>query len=215
MTARDEILQRIRAALATPAAAPAAPAPLSEFMPPSGKGSDDRLALFQLQARDLRAEFVLVADLHEMMDKLRALAGAEGWKKVAFHAGEMATPAACSLGLPLLATEGGYEVNEMESCDASITQCDALVAQTGSVMVSSRSTGGRGITVLPPHHVVLARRDQLVGDLTEAFALIRQRYGPSMPSMVSFITGPSRTGDIERILVLGAHGPKKLTIFCV
>jgi len=59
---------------------------------------------------------------------------------------------------------------------------------------------------------VLARRDQLVPDLPVAFARLRARYGQDFPSMISFITGPSRTGDIERILVLGAHGPKQLTI---
>ncbi len=54
----------------------------------------------------------------------------------------------------------------------------------------------------------------MVADLPAAFALVKQKYGGNYPSMISFITGPSRTGDIERILVLGAHGPKKLTIFC-
>jgi L-lactate dehydrogenase complex protein LldG len=68
--------------------------------------------------------------------------------------------------------------------------------------------------VLPPHHVVLARREQLVPDLPAAFALVKSKHGAAYPSMISFITGPSRTGDIERILVLGAHGPKKLTILC-
>jgi len=63
--------------------------------------------------------------------------------------------------------------------------------------------------------VVLARRDQLVPDLTAAFTLLSDTYGIDYPSLVSFITGPSRTGDIERILVLGAHGPKRLSIFCV
>ena len=53
-----------------------------------------------------------------------------------------------------------------------------------------------------------------VADLPEAFALLKIKYGRAYPSMISFITGPSRTGDIERTLVLGAHGPKKLTIFC-
>ena len=59
------------------------------------------------------------------------------------------------------------------------------------------------------------REAGLVADLPAAFALVKQKYGAKFPSMISFITGPSRTGDIERILVLGAHGPKKLTIFCL
>jgi len=55
----------------------------------------------------------------------------------------------------------------------------------------------------------------LVPDLPAAIDLVKKKYGNNYPSMISFITGPSRTGDIERILVLGAHGPKKLTILCV
>jgi L-lactate dehydrogenase complex protein LldG len=102
----------------------------------------------------------------------------------------------------------------MEQCDAGISECEALVAQTGSVLVTGRSSGGRALSVLPPHHVVLARRDQLIADLPAAFALLEQRYAAGYPSFISFITGPSRTGDIERILVLGAHGPKALTILC-
>ena len=77
-----------------------------------------------------------------------------------------------------------------------------------------RTAGGRALSVLPPHHVVVARREQLVRDLPAAFAQLRERYSSSYPSFLSVITGPSRTGDIERILVLGAHGPKKLTILC-
>jgi L-lactate dehydrogenase complex protein LldG len=119
------------------------------------------------------------------------------------------------LDLPMYRTDRPYAVAELEGCQASVTQCDALVAQTGSVLVTSRSAGGRALSVLPPHHVVLARREQLVRDLPEAFAFLKKTYAPQYPSFISFITGPSRTGDIERILVLGAHGPKKLTIFCL
>jgi L-lactate dehydrogenase complex protein LldG len=78
--------------------------------------------------------------------------------------------------------------------------------------VTNRSAGGRALSVLPPHHVVLARETQIVADLPEAFALLKRKYAPNYPSFISFITGPSRTGDIERILVLGAHGPKRLTV---
>jgi L-lactate dehydrogenase complex protein LldG len=62
---------------------------------------------------------------------------------------------------------------------------------------------------------VLARRDQLVPNLPEAFELLKTEYGNDYPSMISFITGPSRTDDIERTVVLGPHGPKKLTVLCV
>ena len=59
----------------------------------------------------------------------------------------------------------------------------------------------------------MARREQLVPDLPAAFALLRQRYGDHWPSAISLITGPSRTADIEKILVMGAHGPKQLGLY--
>jgi len=92
----------------------------------------------------------------------------------------------------------------------SVTGCDCLVAQTGSIFVSTCSAAGRAASVLPEMHLVVARRDQLVADLPAAFALMRQRYGNHWPSAISLITGPSRTADIEKILVMGAHGPKRL-----
>ena len=78
---------------------------------------------------------------------------------------------------------------------------------------TTRSSGGRALSVLPPHHVVIVRKSQLLPDLTAAYELLAQKYaGSGYPSYMGFITGPSRTGDIERILVLGAHGPKRLTV---
>ena len=97
----------------------------------------------------------------------------------------------------------------------ALTECEALVAQTGSVCVTSRSSGGRALSVLPPHHIVIAQMEQLVPDLPAAYELLARKYRRNYPSFISFITGPSRTGDIERILVLGAHGPKKLTVLLV
>ena len=102
---------------------------------------------------------------------------------------------------------------DVRQADLGVTGCDCLLARTGSIAISTRSAGGRALSVLPPVHLVIARRDQLVPDLTAALALWHQRYDRHWPSNLCVITGPSRTGDIEKILVMGAHGPKRLAIY--
>jgi len=104
-------------------------------------------------------------------------------------------------------SEGGPK----ESAQATITTAEALVAQSGSVLVSA-SCGGRGASVVAPVHIVVASADQLVPDLDAAFALMRERNTAFQNSYVCLITGSSRTADIEKILVMGAHGPIRLIV---
>jgi L-lactate dehydrogenase complex protein LldG len=101
--------------------------------------------------------------------------------------------------------------NERAQASLGITQCESLVAESGTIAVSAGLTGRAG-TILPPIHLVIATHDQVVPDLDTSFARLRQRYAEQLPSTMSWITGPSRTGDIEKILVLGAHGPKRLVL---
>jgi L-lactate dehydrogenase complex protein LldG len=86
-------------------------------------------------------------------------------------------------------------------------------AEQGSILLTARSAAGRALSVFPPHHIVIAQESQLLPDLPAAFELLQRTYSADYPSLITFITGPSRTGDIERIQVLGAHGPRFLTIF--
>jgi len=220
MSERENIFARIKEALTHPAQAhhgQGLPTTTEQrkMMPPVGAAAEEQLALFARNASDLKATFKLVKDEAELHAELKALATAEAWQRAATHRGVAARDSAKALGLPSLVTDDGYDKHELEKCDVGISECDALIAQTGTVLVTSRSAGGRALSCLPPHHVVIARREQLVADLPAAMALVKQKYAGNFPSMISFITGPSRTGDIERILVLGAHGPKKLTIFCL
>ena len=231
MTEREKIFGRIREALTVPAPHPGSHGahgglePHTHFngrpvhvargwLPSGGETFEEQVAHFRAASVELKTDFRFLASREEAFTALAQIRVAEGWKTVAAHRAEPAASAAASLGLPVLHTDDGYDVNALEACDVGISGCDALVAQTGTVVVTNRSAGGRALSVLPPHHVVVATRDQLVRDLTAALALVQERYGAAYPSMVSFITGPSRTGDIERILVLGAHGPKKLTVLC-
>jgi L-lactate dehydrogenase complex protein LldG len=226
MSEREKILGRIHEALSVAAPVPGAQdhraghvtmqsrANISEWLPAVPESFDEMAGMFRANSLELQTDFHLLNSRKDFAAQLAAIRDAERWKKVASHGGELTDSVGAALGLPVCLTDGGYDVNELERCDAGITECDALIAQTGSVLVTSRSAGGRALSVLPPHHVVLARREQLLPDLPAAFALLKTKYQPNYPTFISLITGPSRTGDIERILVLGAHGPKKLTIFC-
>jgi L-lactate dehydrogenase complex protein LldG len=226
MTEREKILARVREALKTAAPLPGShdeshlPAsakiisPARQWLPKVGGSFDEKLALFAKNAAELKADFQLFNSAEEIQQAIIALRDKENWERVALHSGDLSNAICPPLNLPFLRTDKPYDIHELEACDAGISECDALIAQTGSVLVTNRGAGGRALSVLPPHHVVLARREQLLPDLPAAFELLKQKYTPNYPSMISFITGPSRTGDIERILVLGAHGPKKLTVLC-
>ncbi len=97
--------------------------------------------------------------------------------------------------------------------DAALTGCEFLIAQTGSVMVSSHQPGARQIMVFPETHIVIAQKQQVIKNLDVAYRAISEKYNKNLPSQITLITGPSRTADIEKVLTLGAHGPKELHVF--
>lgn len=108
------------------------------------------------------------------------------------------------------------EEGSLEKMTIGITGCEYLVARLGGIMVSSRQASGRRMFVYPDTHIVVAYASQLVPDIKDALVKIKQRYpAKEFPSAVTLITGPSRTADIEKTLVLGAHGPRNLYLFFV
>lgn len=98
-----------------------------------------------------------------------------------------------------------------ESSQATVTLADALIAQTGSVFVSA-SCGGRGASVVAPCHIVVGRVSQLVPDLETALRNATAEQRLENNSYACVISGSSRTADIEKILVQGAHGPIRLVV---
>ena len=79
--------------------------------------------------------------------------------------------------------------------------------------MSSRPELGRQLYAFAPVHLVVATLEQLVAFPEDALELMQNRYSDGLPAAVTFVTGPSRTADIEKTLVMGAHGPKELLIF--
>lgn len=121
--------------------------------------------------------------------------------------------------LQRILTNGGivFESNEarLKEIEVSVTTCEALIGRTGSVMITSATASGRRLSVYAPVHIVIAYNDQLFSEIKDALLHIRTKYNGTMPSLVSITTGPSRTSDIEKTLVLGAHGPREMFVFLV
>ncbi len=228
---RERILARIREALQSPApkrhlnpppGLPTQPmgtdgaghAP-QEWLPQVPESLEDRIALFERNSKELKTRVIRCANEAALIEALKILATEQAWRRVASHQFSLGHTAILSAGLPVTWVDKGYQIAELESADAGITGCECLVTQTGSILITAASSGGRALSVLPPHHVVIAHRSQVVADLSEALAVAKTSHQGKEPAFLSFITGPSRTGDIERILVLGAHGPKHLTVILV
>ena len=103
----------------------------------------------------------------------------------------------------------------MHSAEAAITDCEYLIARTGTMVLSAAQPSGRALPVYTPVHLVIAYTHQLVFDLKDAINRLKDRYNGELPSAISFATGPSRTADIEKTLVVGVHGPKEVYVFLV
>ncbi len=156
-------------------------------------------------------QFVYCIDESEMLKNLMALMQEYNWHEIWC----LNPPVAELLGLAEVKVAGGTKVGMMDDMDVSLTTCEALIARTGSVLVSTVASDARRMYSYPEIHMVMAYASQVVPDIADAFKLMLARYGENIPSMITMITGPSRTADIEKTLVMGAHGPKQLIVFMI
>jgi L-lactate dehydrogenase complex protein LldG len=203
---RERILARMSQALTVPSAKhPVSGERKLIFAPIT-----DPLDRFQKECMGNNTECVVVADRKASAETIAGIVASlpPGEIFVQDSPGLRVMASAWQAGHTLRwSTEGGPN----EASQATITNAEVLVAATGSVLVSA-ACGGRGASVVAPIHIVVAGIDQLVPDLESAFARQRERGTLSRNSFLCLITGSSRTADIEKILVMGAHGPRRLVV---
>ncbi|HRK71401.1 MAG TPA: lactate utilization protein [Micropepsaceae bacterium] len=200
MSARDDILAalaRLGALSAAPNTALAAP-PVPAIAVKSG---DSAYARFTAMVKESLAELVEAADAKAAMAEIAARAPRNTPIAVSPH------PNAASLDW----TGAGIEARIGASRDlpAGVSMADAAIAETGSLLFFSGANSPVLAHFLPDIHFALVKRSTILPGLNDALALARAR---AMPSTVNFITGPSRSGDIEQTLELGAHGPRQLVV---
>jgi len=205
-TSRDILLRRIREAVRQPAPQPAAPDFTAPVHPPITAGEWD--IAFVESFRRVGGEFYYCESEEHFFDQLFLYKKQNNLEHLYVWEPE----------LKKLLHEGGVdfvgdEANFVQQADAGLTTCEALIARTGSILVSAATASGRRLSIYPEQHLVIARSSQVVADIGDGLRGIQEKYGEKLPSMISLTSGPSRTADIEKTLVLGAHGPRRLVLF--
>lgn len=203
------MLARIRTALATgPVPLPPLPDWTASVHP--ALPATDLAVTFAESFRRVGGEFFYAENPAQLGVELRAWLAERLPAGQQFYVWEPAMQALLTAaGVPFQPTE----VDFREQAAAGLTSCEALVARTGSIVVAPATASGRRLSIYPDQHLVLARPSQVVAEIGDALRVVQARYGAQLPSMLSLTTGPSRTADIEKTLVLGAHGPRRLSLF--
>jgi L-lactate dehydrogenase complex protein LldG len=105
--------------------------------------------------------------------------------------------------------------DRIEQADAGVSEFDLGIADLGSLFQEASGLHARLVSMLPPVHLALLRTSAMVESFGHALEVIEKAYNGNIPPYLSFITGPSKTADIERELTIGVHGPEKLIILCI
>ena len=213
MSARDEILARVRGATSDIVTAPGdrGPVPGVEETSP---GVAETLELFAENVADYRAQVVRVAPegvASAVADALRE----HGCRTVVVPTGlDPSWVAACGEVAQVFSGAEAATHRELDAVDAVVTASAVGVATTGTIVLDHRADQGRReLTLVPDTHVCVIRADQVVHDVPESVARLRPDAEGARP--LTWISGPSATSDIELERVEGVHGPRTLVVVLV
>lgn len=203
-TARNNILQNLYKALQGKTQRPYPEQETSGFYMPE---TEDVLSVFVRRFAQAGGQLSLCPSEKACAEQIAQLLQEQQWQK----------PCCRSAKWAALLQQAGIdtETDLLPQTPAGITPCIALVAQTGSILISSGIEMGRALTVFPPAHIVVAYTSQIVYGIEAALTLATAAGTEHPASLIGLITGPARTADIEKTLVLGAHGPKAIYLFLI
>jgi L-lactate dehydrogenase complex protein LldG len=212
MSARDEILGRIRRGVGKDDFAGRRAAAVSSLKTPE-RGPQptmgaDLVGRFRARAEYLSSTVAGVAALAEVPAAVAAYLAENRLAAEAVTTADVASLDWASSGLHVKARPA------VDADKTGISGCFCAIAETGTLMLLSGPETPATVSLLPETHIALVDVSRIVATMEDAFALLRAERG-SLPRAVNFISGPSRTGDIEQTIVLGAHGPCRVHLILI
>jgi L-lactate dehydrogenase complex protein LldG len=220
MTARDDIIGGVRRALRRGSLLAETEAALAErvaahrrnLVPARATALDSaaRIDLFVAMAEEVQTTVARVASADAVPAEVARYLAAENLPAELVMAPDASLDAIPWAARPLLDIRRG----RAEAGDAvSLTPCLAAIAETGTLMLVSGAATPTTLNFLPDTHIVVLRAGQVVASYEDGWDLVRA--GNEWPRTINLITGPSRTGDIEQRIQLGAHGPRRLHVVLI
>lgn len=214
-SARDSFLNRVREAVAEGnRAGGAVPLPERAGVGYQGAGADPVTRLRdELTAAGGR--FHVARDAAEALVVVRRIVVEKDARRVLVGDGAILESMGLETALPgvevsrVRSLEPSDELAAFFSADVGVSGVDHVIAETGTIVLATRRDQPRSLSLLPPVHIAVARREQILADLFDLFD------GSAPPACLSLITGPSKTGDIELKLVTGVHGPGEVHLVLV
>ena len=172
-------------------------------LPVFASEGQENIVEFAERFGSLQGKFVFCSSVEELELKFKQLCELNQWTKIF-----------CEEEPWRVLIDQDFLETNISECQVAVTGCEYLVARTGSMVLSSRLQG-RVPSVYAPIHICIARSSQVVPDISDALTALQVKYQGVIPSQISFATGPSRTADIEKTLVVGVHGPGEVYCFIV
>ena len=229
-TAREQIMRSIRDGLARSAVIEAEH-PLHQALPPRPRRPDPRTtasavdgetavitptAAFRAKMEAVGGRVAEVANEDEAASVIASLLGELGSRSVAVTD----SPLAITIGERLRELDAAELIHDATTdqlfhCDAGLTESQWAIAETGSLVLASARERNRLASLVPPVHIALLRADNVRETIGDALTAARAPDGSVPSHVITFITGPSRTSDIELTLAIGVHGPQILLVVII
>jgi len=215
MNSRDAILQRIRKELAD--IPPIKEPPVPEVWPRTGASTEQLAERFANELQAVQGEIVRCQSMDDARRKLADLLDDSRWETIGSVDRPVCRELAAELEPQRVAwAQDDWEPSRLAGLPAGMVAAERLLADTGTCLVACQKPPERLMCYLPPVCLVVARTEQLAEHMPEAWGEIARRTAePDRRGEFVLITGPSRTADIEKILILGVHGPKRLVVFLI